>query len=453
LGSRLQVLLSGDDVAGRFTRALLARSLQYAAHVAPEIADQAVDIDRAMRWGYGWELGPFEAWDSLGVARVAELLRNEGETTPEIVKGVLARTGSFYSTEGGEAIASLGFGDLAFHEWARPGVEDASTGRPRRPTTLLEEDSGSVIELGDSIVGLVFRRHTASFDAQVLSMTRRAIDLAAQHGHGLVIAAGGKDFCAGSDLGEFLAWADDGAWDEADQAIQSLQATVRAIRYSPIPVVVAPRGRTVGAGAAFCLAASRSQPLTETSIGLAEATMGLIPIGGSMIEVVRRVVGNIDSASDTFPPYREALENFARGGVSTDAENGRGWAMFRECDLTTADPDRQLGDAMLVARTLAETGYRPPTEVSHRVLGRRGIAAIETLSFNQLVGRRLTSHDRVVLLEMARVTSGGDVAEGTELGEEYLLGLERESFLRLLGYEATRDRIRHALGTGKGQLN
>jgi 3-hydroxyacyl-CoA dehydrogenase len=454
LGRRLVGLLAADDRAARFVRGFFGASLGYAAAVAPEIADQAVTVDRAMRWGFGWQLGPFETWDALGVARVADLLRRDGRSVPELVERVAVSPGAFYGAGPGDRRESLAFADLTFQSIAgSPGGIDIAALRRARPEPPFNA-AASVLDLGGGILALELHGKLNVIGLDTLEMIRRAVDLAVERADGLVIATLASDFSAGANLALLLMDAEEGEWDELDRAVRRFQAATRAIRYATVPVIVAPRGRTLGGGAEICLAGARCQPLAETYIGLVETGVGLIPAGGGSTAMARRAAERAAGAPvDGFAFFRVALETIALSRVSTSAEEARALGLLGPADLVTADPERQWTDAASVARALAEVGYRPPAERPIAVLGRRGIAAAEALTYSQQAGRYLSEHDRTVVLELARVMSGGDVAEGTELPEAYLLDLEREAFLRLLGERLTRDRIRHTLKTGKPLRN
>jgi 3-hydroxyacyl-CoA dehydrogenase len=249
--------------------------------------------------------------------------------------------------------------------------------------------------------------------------------------------------------------AEEGEWAELDRVVRRFQNATRAIRHASVPVVVAPRGRTLGGGAELVLAADRAQPLAETYIGLVELGVGLIPAGGGSTAMARRIGERLPEGArgDLFPIYSHVFTAIASATVAAGAWEAREYLFLSEADPITADADRQWADAARTARTLAENGYRPPGETRIPVLGRRGIAAAESLSYNQLAGRHISEHDRMLVLELATVMSGGDVAEGTAVSEQYLLDLEREAFLRLLGTRLTRDRIRHTLKTGKPLRN
>lgn len=454
LGRRLAGLLAADDTAARFVRGFLAASLGYAATVAPEIAADAVAVDRAMRWGFGWELGPFETWDALGVPTVIELIERSGRPVPELAGRVAAGPGTFYRTTSDGGRESVSFADLSFRPVpATPGAIDLAARRRARPD-LPSNAAASVVDLGQGILGLELHGKLNLIGMDTLDIIRRAIELAAADADGLVIGTLAPDFSAGANLALLLIDAEEGEWDELDRAVRRFQAATQAIRYAPVPVVVAPRGRTLGGGAEICLSGARCQALAETYLGLVETGVGLIPAGGGSTAMARRAAERAaGSQADAFAFFRAALETIAFARVSTSAEEARALGLLGPADLVSADPERQWADAAATARTLAEIGYRPPLPRPIPVLGRRGIAAAEVLTFNQLAGRAMSEHDRKVTLELTRVMCGGDVAEGTEVAESWLLDLEREAFLRLLGEPLTRDRIRHTLRTGKPLRN
>jgi len=434
LGARLRFLVAGDDAASRFLWRALTDGLTYAADVADEIAPDRPTIDRAMRLGFGWQLGPFETWDALGVAPTVERLRTEGRGVPALVETTLA-------------------GDGRFTTAGSPPEEVAGTS-PAAAGPLPGNAAASLRELGGGILGLELHGKLNIIGADTLAMVRRAVELAASRYDGLVIGTQAGDFSAGANLALMLVAAEEGDWDELERGIRAFQDATQAIRYAAVPVVLAPRGLTLGGGAEMALAAARRQPLAETYIGLVETGVGLIPAGGGSTATARRIAERAAGTNaDRFAFFQAAVETIAFARVSTSAEEARALGYLAEGDLVSASPERQWADAARVAATLAEVGYRPPAALPITVVGRRGVAAAEALTYNQLSGHQLSDHDRKVVVELAGVLSGGDVAEGTELAETYLLELERAAFLRLLGEPLTRARIRHTLKTGKPLRN
>ncbi len=442
LPRRMGMLLAAHDTAGEFLRRTFSAALAYAVATGPEIADDARSIDDAMRWGFGWALGPFQLLDALGPDARPRLLGEAASAVPD----------AYYANGSGWSFIDGGLRTLE----ARPGALGLPAARATAASAgLPTSSSASMLELPDGILGLELHGKLNIIGPETISMVRRAVDLATDRYDGLVIGTDAPDFSAGANLALLLIEAEEGEWDELDRAIRAFQAASTAIRHSPIPVVVAPRGRTLGGGAEMVLAADRAQALMETYIGLVEVGVGLIPAGGGSTAMARRAAEQLPEGAraDLFPIFQQVFTGIATARVAMGAPDARAYLLLRDCDPLTADPDRQWADAARTAATLAAAGYRAPGETRIPVLGRRGIAAAESLTYNQLVGHQMSEHDRLVVLELATVMSGGNVAEGTPVSEAYLLDLEREAFLRLLGERLTRDRIRHILKTGKPLRN
>jgi 3-hydroxyacyl-CoA dehydrogenase len=435
LAARVRGLVAAPDTAGEFLRRALAANLGYAVRVGPQIAAGVADIDDAMRWGFGWELGPFQLLDALG-----------GEATRLLPE--LDRPSPAY--ENGSA-HSFVTGALE-HRRARDGSLDLTAARRAE---LPSNAAATTLDLGDGILGLELHGKLNIIGLDTIAMLERAVKLASERYDGLVIGTRAADFSAGANLALLLLEAEEGEWQELDRVVRRFQGAAMALRHAPVPVVVAPRGRTLGGGAELVLAADRAQALAETYIGLVELGVGLIPAGGGSTAMARRIAEHVPDGArgDLFPLYGHVFTAVASATVATGAFEARRYLFLTEADGITADPDRQWADAARTARTLAANGYRAPGETRIPVLGRRGIAAAESLSYNQLVARQISEYDRRLVLELAHVMSGGDVAEGTAVSEQHLLDLEREAFLRLLGERMTRDRIRHVLKTGKPLRN
>ena len=440
IARRLVMLLRGGDAPAELLRRSLIAELRYAATVAPLLADDAWSVDRAMRWGFGWQLGPLETIDALGAAG-RDLLDGDAAQVPAYHEGSL--TWSF---------RDAGLRPVP----ARPDTLELAPLRAAGTAAGLPANAAaSTFELPGGVLGLELHGKLNIIGLDSLDMLHRATELASRRYDGLVVGTAAADFSAGANLVLLLVLAEDGEFDEIDRAVRRMQAVAQEMRYSPVPVVVAPRGRTLGGGAELVLAAARAQPLAETYIGLVETGVGLIPAGGGSTAMARRAAASVPEGSggDLFPAFSHVFTEMAMAKVATSAAEARAMWLLGGCDQVTSDPDRQWSDAARTASTLTAAGYRPPAPLPLAVLGRRGIAAAEALSFNQLAAGQISEHDRKVILELARVMSGGDVAEGSRVGEQHLLDLEREAFLRLLGERLTRDRIRHTLKTGKPLRN
>jgi 3-hydroxyacyl-CoA dehydrogenase len=411
LGARMARLVAVDEPAGRFLRDLLTAEARYAVRVVEEVAPDGAALDRAMRAGFGREMGPLETWAVIARAPAPP----RAGPPPGGIDPVVLRRGPA----------------------RREGDADAS-----------------ILELGDGLLGVELHGGLNLLRPSVQRLIARAVELAADRYDGLVIGATGPDFSAGADLGPAAAAAEAGDWDAIERALREIQAMMRAIRGCQAPVVAAPRGHALGGGAEICLAAARRQPLADVALGLPEARIGLIPAAGGVTALARRVAASAaHPGADALPAFLARFREMVRGRPSASAEEALAMGLLEPGDLVTADPERQWGDAARVARALAEAGHRPPPGAPIPVLGRRGTAACAALTHDEVAAGRMTAHDRVVALELARVLAGGDVPAGTAVSEAHLMDLEREAFLRLLGTEATRARIRHTLATGRPLRN
>ncbi len=441
---------ASSDAGATFLWRMTASELAYAANVGPEVAADTEAVDRGMRWGFGWELGPFEQWDALGPERLAGPLRAIGEVVPDLVSRLAARGGRFHRDG-----SSLDFETLGLRpDPIQAGALDLDA-RRAAVGGLPSNASGALVDLGDGILGCELSAKLNLIGLDTLDLLRRGVELASRSYDGFVVGTRAADFSAGANLALLLLEAEEDEWAQLDRSVRLFHAVTTAMRLAPVPVVVAPRGRTLGGGTELCLAGDRRQALTETYIGLVETSVGLIPAGGGSTMMARRAAEAVPNGvdADRFAFFSAALQTIAYSRVATSAAEAVELGLLQPCDSITADPDRQWADAVATARRLADTGYRPPADTPIRVVGRRGIAAAETLTYNELRAGRMSEHDRKIVLALTRVMSGGDVAEGTLVAPAHLLDLEREAFLRLLGEPLTRARIRHTLKTGKPLRN
>ncbi len=442
---------SSSDAGAAFLWRLSASELAYAAAVGPEVAADAEAVDRGMRWGFGWELGPFEQWDVLGPERLAGLLPSVGVEVPQLVDHLAAPGRGRFHRDG----SSLDFETLDLRpDPAKAGALDLDA-RRLAVGGLPSNSSGALVDLGDGMLGCELSAKLNLIGLDTLDLLRRGVELASRGYDGFVVGTRAADFSAGANLALLLLEAEEDEWDQLDRSVRLFQGVTTAMRLAPVPVVVAPRGRTLGGGTELCLAADRRQALTETYIGLVETGVGLIPAGGGSTIMARRASEAVPNGvdADPFAFFSAALQTIAFARVATSAAEAVELGLLLPCDSLTADPDRQWADAVATARNLADTGYRPPADAPIRVVGRRGIAAAETLTYNELRAGRMSEHDRKIVLALTHVMSGGDIAEGTLVASGHLLDLEREAFLRLLGEPLTRARIRHTLKTGKPLRN
>jgi 3-hydroxyacyl-CoA dehydrogenase len=451
---RLRALVGDPSKAGEFVWRLVSSLLVYAARRVPEIADDVVNVDRAMRWGYAWDHGPFETWDLLGVAETARRLESEGRAVPPTVRTVLDRgQGRFYqSAEGRREYFNLATLRPAAVPDV-PGVLVLDTIKERGVVT--RNPGASLVDLGDGIICLEFHSKLNTIGEDTIRMLSQALDELKANFDGLVIGNQGRDFSVGANLMLILLEAQDGNWDNLDLAVRQFQRANLALRYSARPIVAAPFGRTLGGGCEVVLPCARTQAAAETYFGLVETGAGVIPAGGGTTELVRRATARLPDGgeADLFPMVRWAFETIALGKVSTSAEDARTLGYLREGDGISMNGDRLLQEAKDACLALVRTGYRPPLRQRIRVVGERGLAAIETYLYLTKTAGHISEYDVVIGQKLAHVMCGGRVPYGTEVSEEYLHDLEREAFLSLAGQPKTHERMRAILQTGRPLRN
>lgn len=467
IGERLRTLFRYDDRAAAFVWQLLGRTLLYAARVLPEISEDIVNVDRAMRWGFHWELGPFELWDALGPREVASRLAAEGLALPPVVDQVLRRgEGQFYrelpsspqGPEGGAADGRRRFFDLASAAYrdvpAVPGV--LVLAEVRQAGRELERNAdASLLDLGDGVACLELHARSSAVGADAARLLDGALERLDREFDALVIGTQTRDFTAALNLRELLALADEGHWEALDGHVRRWEEVTRRIRRASKPVVGAPIGKTVGWGAAICLACARLQAAAETYMGLVEADAGLVPAGGATTEIVRRAQARIppDVTVDLLPLLQWAFEGVARAKTSQSALEAQRLGYLTGADGITMDGERLIQDAKNTALAMARALRRPPVPARLRVGGERVRAALHETLYIWRAGGHITAFDEVVGRRLAHVMAGGSVPEGTWVSEDVLLDLEREAFLGLLGEDKTRARMRHLLETGRPLRN
>ncbi len=452
---RLRQLVSASDKAGRFLWESTSSVLVYAARRIPEIADDIVNVDRAMRWGFGWEHGPFETWDLLGVAETVKRLEEEGRDIPALIRSVLQRgEGTFYRTRDGQQECF----DLRTGRYVpvlkQPGVLVLSTVK-QRARVVATNPSATFIDLGDGVACVEFHSKANTIGEDTVRMMYRALEEGRKHFDGLVIGNQGKDFSAGANLMLLLLEAQDENWDDLEVAVRQFQRLNLAVRYFERPVVAAPFGRTLAGGTEFCLPCARVQAAAETYMGLVETSVGLIPAGGGTTEMVRRAAARIPEGveADPLPFIRWAFETIALAKVSTSAEEARTLGFLRDCDGISMNGDRLLQDAKDTCLALIRAGYQPPFHEPIRVIGERGLSAIEAYLYLTKTAGQISEYDQLVGTKLAYAMCGGRVAYRTPVSEEYLHDLEREAVLSLLGQRKTQERMRHSLQTGRPLRN
>jgi 3-hydroxyacyl-CoA dehydrogenase len=454
---RLKTVVWSKDRVGGFLWKTISRTLTYTAEGIPEIADTVVEVDRAMRWGFNWELGPFEVWDAIGVEKSVAKLKEEGRPVPANVQAMLdAGFKSFYKQKDGQQF----FYDFASEEY-RPLADPPGTiilKSLKDRTGVIKKNSGaSMIDLGDGVACLEFHSKMNSIGGDTLEMLRFAIAETEKNFVGLVVGNQGVNFSVGANLMLMLMEAQDENWEELDMIGRYFQSSVMSLRYSPKPVVVAPFQMVFGGGCEMVLHADRVRASAETYIGLVEVGVGIIPAGCGTKEMLVRAMDSIPADmkdADPFPFVKRAFETIALAKVATSAEEARDFGFLREEDSISMNADRLIADAKKQVLALAAAGYVQPQQRTDILA--LGAPALATLKLGVHLMKRagyISDHDALIGEKLARILTGGDLNHATRVSEQYLLDLEREAFLSLIGTRKTQDRIGHMLKTGKPLRN
>ena len=470
---RIKTLAWSKDRAGAFLWKTLSRTLCYAADRIPEIANTVVEIDRAMQWGFNWELGPFEVWDAIGVEKSVAKLKEEGRTVPTNLQKMLdAGAKSFYKQENGQRFY-FDFPSAQYVPAAEPpgtiilkSLKDRGTGVPpvnhaqdaRATTAVIKKNSGaSLIDLGDGVACLEFHSKMNSIGGDTLEMLKSALNEVEKNFAGLVVGNQGQNFSVGANLMLMLMEAQDENWEELDLIGRYFQQSVMSLRYSPKPVVVAPFQMVFGGGCEMVLHADRVRAAAETYIGLVEVGVGIIPAGCGTKEMLVRALDSIPhdmKDADPFPFVKRAFETIALAKVATSAEEARGLGFLSADDSVSMNRDRLIADAKKEVLALAASGYvQPQQRTDILALGNPALATLKLGVHMMKRAGYISDHDALIGEKLARILTGGDLNHATQVSEQYLLDLEREAFLSLIGTRKSQDRIAHMLKTGKPLRN
>ena len=454
---RIRTLVWGKDRVGAFLWKSVSRTLRYAANRIPEIADTVVEIDRAMRWGFNWELGVFEVWDAVGVERSVARMKEEGQSIPEGVRKMLgAGATSFYKQEQGQRF----YFDFASAQYVQmsepPGTIILKSVKDR--TGVIKRNAGaSLIDIGDGVACLEFHSKMNAIGGDTLQMIKQSLSEVEKNFVGLVVGNQGVNFSVGANLMLLLLEAQEENWDEIDLIVRAFQNATMSLRYSPKPVVVAPFQMTFGGGCEMVLHGDRVRAAAETYIGLVEVGVGLIPAGGGTKEMLVR---NLDSIpknmedADPFPYLKRAFETIALAKVATSAEEARTLGFLGADDTVSMNSDRLIADAKQEVLALAATGYvEPQPRADILALGLTALATLKLGIHQMKRGGFISDYDALIGERLARILTGGDLNHPTRVSEQYLLDLEREAFLSLCGERKTQERIAHMLKTGKPLRN
>ena len=448
-GARIKALFIANDKVGRFLRDTLAPTLVYAARVAPEVAYSIDDVDRAMQWGFGWELGPFETWDAIGLEPVLDACHVSDP--PPLVREALAR-GGFRAKPAGRLFAAVPPAGL--------GLQLLRTSKERTP--VVRRNAGaSLVDLGDDVLCVEFHSKMNAIGGDTIQMLQAGVKEAGSRFRALVVGNDAPNFSAGANLMLLLLEAQEGNWDEIDLMVRAFQSATMALRHADVPVVVAPAGLTLGGGCEVALHADRVQAAAETYMGLVEVGVGLIPAGGGTKEMLARAMeaapaGSLATSSgqaDPLPIARRVFETIGFGKVSTSGPHAHRLGYFRPVDAITMNRERLIADAKAVALARAVDYVTPRPRTAIPVGGEGLLAALKLGVHLAWRAGRLSDHDALIGRTLARILSGGDRPNAGTVTEQELLDLEREAFLSLCGQPKTQERIAHTLKTGKTLRN
>jgi 3-hydroxyacyl-CoA dehydrogenase len=454
---RIKTLVWSKDRAGAFLWKTFSRTLCYAADRIPEIADTVVEVDRAMQWGFNWELGPFEAWDAIGVEKSVAKLKEEGKSVPLNVQKLLdSGAKSFYKQENGQRFY-FDFPSAQYVPAADPPGTIILKSLKDRTGVIKRNSGASLVDLGEGVACLEFHSKMNSIGGDTLEMLKTALNEVEKNFVGLVVGNQGQNFSVGANLMLMLMEAQDENWEELDMIGRFFQQSVMSLRYSPKPVVVAPFQMVFGGGCEMVLHADRVRASAETYIGLVEVGVGIIPAGCGTKEMLVRALDSIPSDmkdADPFPFVKRAFETIALAKVATSAEEARGLGFLSHDDSISMNRDRLIADAKKEVLALAGSGYVEPQQRADILA--LGNPALATLKLGVHMMKRagyISDHDALIGEKLARILTGGDLNHTTRVSEQYLLDLEREAFLSLIGTRKTQDRIAHMLKTGKPLRN
>jgi 3-hydroxyacyl-CoA dehydrogenase len=452
---RIEALLKAGDKGSDFAWKALRDMMIYSALKAAEITEDIVSVDRAMRWGFNWELGPFETWDAIGVKEAAERIERDGRTVPPMVVEMLAAgITSFYKKEEGK-VFYYDFNSKDYQELA-PAFGTIYLPDFKEKGKVVRGNTGaSLIDIGDGVVSFEIHSVRQALGPDVLSMIFKSAEEVEKNWEGMVIASQAKNFCVGANLMMILMEAQAEEWDELHMVVRQFQQSLMRLKYCNKPVVAAPHGMALGGGYEVLAHCDKIVAAAETYMGLVELGVGVIPAGGGTKEMVLRSVEAVmdNEAVDLTQLIVSGFMTVAQAKVGTSAKEAKKLGYMRPTDSFVPNQDRLIFDAKQHVLGMAKAGYKPPVMRKIRVLGENGLATIKAGIFNMKEGRQISEYDAFLAEKLAYIMCGGNVAANTWVTEQHLLDLEREVFVELCMQPKTLQRMAHILKTGKPLRN
>jgi len=460
---KIKSLYYAEDTGGQFTFHTLTETFIYSANRIPEIADDILSIDNAMKWGFAWKMGPFQTWDTLGLSDSVTKMKEAGYNIPAWVQEMLdAGKASFYKTEDGV----LYYYDPASKDYTKVTVKPEIIYLPslkQKEKKVAENTGATLVDIGDGVACLEFHTKMNAMGDDIINMVLKSVEIVSKDFEGLVIANHANNFSVGANLPLVLFTAQEEEWDDLDWMVKRFQDSFMKLKYMDKPVVAAPAGMALGGGCEICLASDRVRYAAETYMGLVEAGVGLIPGGGGTKEMLIRNTENLFEVEkgglyqkqiELMPFLARAFETIAMGKVSTSGPEAVKLGYLRPTDKMTVNRDYLIQDAKKTVHALNMEGYIPPRPRDDiRVAGENAFAMIKFGLWSMHKAGYITEHDVTVAGKAGYVLCGGNVHENTLVSEQYLLDLEREAFLSLCGEPKTHARIQHTLATGKPLRN
>ncbi len=453
LPQRIRALYAGKDKAGDFYRRFHHLLFAYVSHRIPEISNELYRIDEALKAGFGWEIGAFETWDSLGITKVLASMKAEGLAVAPWVDEMIAEGHStFYKTENGQRY----YYDIPAKDYRPiPSAQKFILLENYGEKVIWKNSACKLVDIGDDVVALSWNTKMNSIGGEVLEGVMKSIAIAEEKYKGLVIANGSDKFSAGANVGLIFMFAAEQEYDELDFAVRQFQQTTMRLRYSSVPVVVAPHGMTLGGGCEMCLHADAVQASAETYIGLVELGVGLIPGGGGTKELTLRASDRNIKEDIELNYLQQLFIDIGTAKVATSAHEAYDLGIFRKgIDSISMNPDRRVSDAKRKVLGLYDAGYTKPIQRTDvKVQGKTGLGPILTGTHAMWRGGYISDYDKFIAEKLAYVMCGGDLSQPTMVSEQYLLDLEREAFLSLAGQRKTLERLQSILTTGKPLRN
>ena len=451
---RFKVLCGGSDKAGEFYRKSFGQLFAYVSHRIPEISDELYKIDDAMKAGFGWEHGPFQIWDAIGLEKGLELIEAEGQQPAAWVNEMKASgIKSFYSVNEGATY----YYDIPKKEMVKiPGQDAFIILDNIRKSNEVFKNAGVVVEdLGDGILNVEFQSKMNTIGADVITGMNKAIDIAEKDFQGLVVGNQAANFSVGANIGMIFMMAVEQEYDELNMAIKMFQDTVMRLRYSSIPTVAAPHGMSLGGGCEITMHADKVVAAAESYIGLVEFGVGVIPGGGGSKEMAMRASDSFRKGDVELNVLQENFLTIGMAKVSTSAYEAFDLGILQKGkDIVVVNKDRQIAMAKAHAKLMAEAGYtKPPARKDIKVLGKQALGMFLVGTDSMEASRYISEHDKKIANKLAYVMAGGDLSEPSYVSEQYLLDIEREAFLSLCSERKTLERIQHMLKTGKPLRN